>query len=192
MKGGWILMAGMVALGACTADGGDTDSVGEEDPAREAPVRSPETDAGAGMYVLTSVNGGGLPGVVQQDGECRVEVLEAALTLQAGRFAFQNETREVCGTTQPEEPVMHAAGGSYVIENGAIVLTTDVGSAFGAARGTIAETVLTINELSTDAGTETITWQLERDDAQSVSLPGSREGDDASDMSRTPGVTSGG
>lgn len=190
MKGGWILMAGMVALGACTADGGDTDAVGEEEPAREAPVRSAETDAGEGYYVLTSLNGNDLPGVVQQDGECRVEVIEAALTLQAGRFAFQNETREVCGAT-PAEPVMHAAGGSYVIEDGAIVLTTDVGGAFGGARGTIAERILTINELSTDAGTETVTWQLERDDAQSVSLPGSREGDDAADMSRTPGVTSG-
>lgn len=177
MKGGWILMAGMAALGACTADGGDTDAVGEEEPAREAPVRSAETDAGEGMYVLTSIDGSELPGVVQQDGECRVEVVEASLTMQAGRFAFQNRTREVCGATQ-SEPVLHAAGGSYVIEDGAIVLTTDVGSAFGEARGTIAETVMTITALATDAGSEAVSWRLERDDSQAVSLPGSRDGED--------------
>lgn len=192
MKVGWLLLSSMIAVGACTADGGDTDTAtGEEEPARESPARPPGASNGEGMYVLETINGGGLPGIVEQDASCRVEVVEGSLRLEAGRFAFQNSTREVCGTTQPE-PVIHAAGGSYTIDGNSIVLMTDVGNAFAEARGSIDSTVITLSELSTDAGAEAVTWRFQRDDSQLSPLPGSREGDDAADMSSTPGVTGGG
>jgi hypothetical protein len=203
MKRGWMIAAAALVAGACSADGNDRQqTTGEELPARTGPARPPEAHA-EGMYVLTAINGGGLPGVVQESDGCRVEVVEGSLRLEAGRFAFQNRTREVCGPAPAPRPpgsagaapgeVMHAAGGVYTVQNGQVRLDTDVGGAFATALGTADSTTITLRELSTEAGTETVTWRFERRDAQSVPLPGSTGTDTETEaeMSRTPGVTGG-
>lgn len=180
MAAKWMLVAGVLAVAACSPQpGGQEQTTGEQIPPREGPTRPPATHA-EGMYVLTAINGGDLPGVVQEAVDCRVEVVDGTLRLEAGRFAFQNRTREVCGVAAgapaaqaDADAVMHAAGGTYTVQNDQIELHSDVGGAFSHARGTADETTITLRELSTEAGTETVTWQFERRDARTVPVPGS-------------------
>jgi hypothetical protein len=173
-----MLVAGLLALAACSPQPGERDqTTGEQIPPREGPARPPGAHA-EGNYVLTAINGGDLPGVVQEDAGCRVEVVDGTLRLEAGRFAFQNRTREVCGagaapSQADADAVMHAAGGTYTVQNDRIELHSDFGGAFSHARGTADETTITLRELSTEAGTETVTWQFERRDARTVPVPGS-------------------
>jgi hypothetical protein len=190
MRCSWLI-PGVLLLAAC---GSEPDpATGGDVPVREGPARPPEAQA-EGMYTLTGIDGGGLPGVVQQTGDCRVEVLDASLRLEAGRFAFQNRTRETCGAAPAGEPVMHAAGGTYEITDGTVVLQSDVGTAFSRAHGSIDSTSITLRELSTQAGTETVMWLLQRSDAQQTAPGGTTGGDNRTEaeLSRTPGVTTGG
>lgn len=171
-----LVLVAALAVTAC--DRGDNTAEemapsGEAVGAREGPQRPPEAQA-EGMWQLAEVNGLPVPApVLPQEGECQVEVLDATLRLEANRFAFQNRTREICnGTAEQAEPVLHAAGGTYTREGDVLTFTTDVGAAFASARGRADETDLMLSELSTDAGTEQVSWRFTRRDAQLVPVPG--------------------
>lgn len=176
MRYGWIVVAAALAAAAC--DRGDNTAQemapsGEAVGARDGAQRPPEAQA-EGMWQLADVNGLPVPAPVQQQsGSCQVEVLDATLRLEANRFAFQNRTREICeGAAQQAEPVLHSAGGTYTREGDVLTFTTDVGAAFASARGRADETSLVLSELSTDAGTEQVSWRFTRRDAQLVPVPG--------------------
>lgn len=162
MKGGWtLLVACMLAL-ACSGGAGDEHAVsGEARGQRDGPTRPPGAHA-EGNYVLISADGGGLPAVVQQSGQCRTEIVDAVLRVEAGRFAFQNRVREVCGPGTPADPVLHAAGGTVTLDGNNVVLHADVGQAFAEAQGIADETTITLRQLSTDAGPVHVNWVFER------------------------------
>jgi hypothetical protein len=173
MKGGWtLLLAGALALGACSGGAGDEHAVsGEARGQRDGPTRPPGAHM-EGNYVLVAANGAGLPSVLQRDGQCRTELVDAVLRVEAGRFAFQNRVREVCGAGAPAEPVMHAAGGTVTLDGSNVGLHADVGQAFAEARGIADETTITIRQLSTDAGPVHVEWIFERGGPELVSPGG--------------------
>jgi hypothetical protein len=178
MRGGIAALLTVLALTACQPDTAERRDVsGEAVPARTGPERPPEAQM-EGQYVLVSVNGAALPAVLEDDPPCRTEIVDAALRIDAGRFAFQNRVREVCTPAAPgapTEPVMHAGGGSVVLDGRSVTLLTDAGQAFSEARGQADETGITIQQLMTDAGAVTVNWRFERDGPQSVPVPGSED-----------------
>jgi hypothetical protein len=174
MKGGWRILAAALIVAACSPDTAERDDVsGEAVPARPGPTRPPEAHM-EGQYSLATVDGGGLPAVLEQDASCRTEVVDASLRVEAGRFAFQNRVREVCGPGPPAEPVMHASGGTVTLDGRTVVLVADVGEAFREARGVADETGITIRELATETGAVSVDWRFERRGPQSVPIPGDR------------------
>lgn len=164
MKGGWMLiLMATLSLGACRTEADERAPVsGEARPDRTGPMRPPEAHI-EGNYVLTTVDGTIVPATLdaQPGAQCRTEIVDATLRLEAGRFAFQNRVREVCGSLV-REPVVHAAGGSYAIDGTSITLQADVGGAFAQATGTADETSLTLQQLTSDEGAETVSWRFER------------------------------
>jgi hypothetical protein len=176
MRGGWLMiMVAVLALAGCRPDEDQQHEVsGEAVPARSGPTRPPEAHM-EGNYALAAVNGAGLPAVLEQDERCRTEVVDAALRIEAGRFAFQNRVREVCPPQGPADPVMHAGGGSVVLDGNDVVLISDVGQAFSEARGTADETSITIRQLTTDEGAITVTWRFERRGPALVPVPGAED-----------------
>jgi hypothetical protein len=176
MKGGWLIVAlAVLMLGGCRPDEDQAHEVsGEAVPARPGPTRPPGAHM-EGNYVLTGVNGAGLPAVLDQDERCHTEVVDASLRVEAGRFAFQNRVREVCPPQGPGELVMHAGGGTVTLDGDQVVLVSDVGQAFSEARGTADETGITIRQLSTDAGAVSVTWRFERRGPELVPVPGAED-----------------
>jgi hypothetical protein len=178
MKGGMVLLVTVLALTACQPDTAERDDVsGEAVPARSGPERPPEAHM-EGQYVLTTAGGAALPAVLEDRPPCHTEILDAALRVEAGRFAFQNRVREVCESAAPgapAEPVTHAAGGSVSLDGSTVVLVSDVGQAFSEARGEADETGITIQQLTTDAGSIAVNWRFERDGPQLVPVPGSED-----------------
>jgi hypothetical protein len=162
MKGGWLLLLVAVGLGGCQAGGeGDPAPVsGEPRPLRDGPTRPPQAHI-EGNYFLAYADGAGLPAILEQSGGCQTEVVDATLRLEAGRFAFQNRVREVCGGVAGA-PVMHGAGGSYTLQDNAIVLQSEVGGAFGEARGMADETSIMIQQLTANEGTREVSWRFDR------------------------------
>jgi hypothetical protein len=162
MKGGWLLLLVALVMGGCGTGGeGEQAPVsGEARPARDGPTRPPQAHI-EGNYFLVYADGAGLPAVLEQRGNCQTEIVDATLRLEAGRFAFQNRVREVCGGVA-REPVTHAAGGSYTLEDNQVILHADVGGAFGEARGAADETSVMIQQLSTDGGPRTVAWRFDR------------------------------
>lgn len=176
MRQGWLLLSGALLSAACGGGGGeDMEPSYDPAPERAGPTR-PAAAGIEGMYELTGVNGAELPAAVQERDGCRVEVLEGALRMEAERFAFQNRTREVCRDGGSPEPVLHSAGGTYEVRDRNVILRADVGEAFTEARGTADETTVTLERLSTEAGSENVTWQFERRDRQLVPLEGETGG----------------
>jgi hypothetical protein len=162
MRGGWLMiMVAVLALAGCRPDEDQQHEVsGEAVPARSGPTRPPEAHM-EGNYALAAVNGAGLPAVLEQDERCRTEVVDAALRIEAGRFAFQNSVREVCGG-MPREPVIHAAGGQVVIQGNQVTLRADVGGAFTEATGIADETSIMIQQMSSQAGPQPVNWRFDR------------------------------
>lgn len=162
MKRGWMLLvAACVTASGCSRGEGDrAPATGEALPERTGPMRPPEAHI-EGNYVLSTVEGLPVPATLDRGADCHTELVDATLRLEAGRFAFQNRVREVCGGV-PQEPVMHAAGGSYIIDGTAVTLQADVGAAFGEARGIADEESLTLQQLSTEAGAQQVNWRFER------------------------------
>jgi hypothetical protein len=176
MKRGWtLLVAGALALGACSGGEGDRHAVsGEGTGQRDGPTRPPGAHV-EGNYILIGAEGGGLPAVLRQEGQCRTELIEAALRVEAGRFAFQNRVRENCGPGTPAEPVLHAAGGTVTLDGNNVVLHSDVGQAFSEARGIADETTITIRQLATDAGPLHVNWIFERGGPELVAPAGTED-----------------
>jgi hypothetical protein len=165
----------VLAVAACTPDPqGEHPASGEAIPAEPGPMRPPEAHM-EGQYALVAVDGAPLPAVLDQDQRCRTEIVDAALRVEAGRFAFQNRVREVCAPMETAEPVMHAAGGAVRIDGSLVILDTDVGQAFAQAQGTADETGIMLQRLSTDAGTIIINWLFERHGPQTVPFPGTED-----------------
>jgi hypothetical protein len=181
MKAAWMLLViAATALGACRPEADERAPVsGEARPDRTGPMRPPEAHI-EGNYVLTTVGGTTVPAPLDQapGAECRTEIIDATLRLEAGRFAFQNRVREVCGTVA-REPVIHAAGGSYTINGTAITLQADVGGAFAQAQGTADETSLTLQQLTSDAGAQSVAWRFQRLGPELVPMEGA---DDRTDQ----------
>ncbi|CAN5895862.1 hypothetical protein BH23GEM9_BH23GEM9_31080 [soil metagenome] len=149
MKGGWMLLtAAVITLGGCSRGEGDRAPVsGEAMPERTGPMRPPEAHI-EGNYVLATVAGATVPAAIDTGADCTTELVDGTLRLEAGRFAFQNRVREVCGNVA-QQPVVHAAGGSFTIDGNTIVMESDLGGAFGRATGVADETSITIQNLST-------------------------------------------
>jgi hypothetical protein len=164
MKGGWmLLLLAAATVGSCRPEPDERAPVsGEPRPDRTGPMRPPGAHI-EGNYVLTTVSGTTVPAVLgaTSNTECHEEIIDATLRLEAGRFAFQNRVREVCGTTA-REPVVHAAGGSYSLDGDSIILEADLGGAFTRARATAGETQLVFHELSSDGATRTVSWLFQR------------------------------
>lgn len=165
----------VVALAACSGTGAEQDdaNLGGEQPAREGPTRPPAAQA-EGVWTLGSVAGAPMPAMLDGGGACRIEVVDGSIRLEAGRFAFQNRTREVCGETA-SEPVLHAAGGSYSIDDTNVTLRTDVGEAFRTAAGTITDETLVFEQLSAESGAQPVSWRFHRESSQLVPLPGTSQ-----------------
>jgi hypothetical protein len=176
MKGGSLLLvAAALTLSACSRGEGDRAPVsGEAQPERTGPMRPPDAHI-EGNYVLSSVDGMMVPATLDQGADCQTELVDATLRLEAGRFAFQNRVREVCGGVA-QEPVMHAAGGSYVIDGTVLTLESDVGGAFGAATGVADSASLTLQQLTVDAGSQNVSWRFERQGPALVPPGGTMQG----------------
>jgi hypothetical protein len=178
MRGAITVLLTVLALTACQPDTAERRDVsGEAVPARTGPERPPEAHM-EGQYVMTTANGAALPAVLEDDPPCRTEIVDAALRIEAGRFAFQNRVREVCTPAAPGaavEPVMHAGGGTVLLDGRSVTLVAEVGQAFREARGQADETGITIHQLMADAGAVTVNWRFERDGPQSVPVPGSED-----------------
>lgn len=161
MKGGWVLLIAALAVGGCSGPGGDDAPVsGEARPLRDGPLRPPEAHM-EGNYFLATVDGSGVPAILDRANGCHTEVVDGSLRVEAGRFAFQNRVREVCDGV-PAEPVIHAAGGTVLIQGNQVTLEADVGGAFAQATGIADEESILIQQLSTDAGVENISWRFDR------------------------------
>jgi hypothetical protein len=176
MKGGWILIvtAALMMPGCSRGEGDRAPVSGEAQPDRTGPMRPPEAHI-EGNFVLTTVDGLTVPAALDEGADCRTELVDATLRLEAGRFAFQNRVREVCGGIA-QEPVLHAAGGSYIIDGTAVTLRSDVGGAFAEARGIADETSLTLQRLSVDAGAQNVSWRFERLGPELVPPAGTMQG----------------
>lgn len=182
MRWRWGVRAGRTALLAwvvagCGGDARERDATtGEALPARPGAARPPQAHV-EGQYALTAVDGQPPPAVLEREGACRIELVEAAIRLAAGRFAFQNRVREVCDG-RPGEPVVHSAGGTYMVhEGGHLMLEADLGTAFRTASATADSLRITITELAADEATQRVSWTFERRDGQLVPLPGTTEPD---------------
>lgn len=160
-----ILAASLAACGGAEQEGPPLPS-GEQEDVPPGPTTNPNA-AVEGMYTLAEVGAvGAPPAIISTEGECQVEVVQGSLRMEAGRFAFMNETREVCGGTQRGDVVMHSAGGTYEIQGATIRLTSDVGDAFATASGTMDEHNVVLQEMSTTEGAETVNWRFYRRDVQ--------------------------
>jgi hypothetical protein len=176
MRGGWIVLTvAVVTLGGCSRGEGDRAPVsGEALPERTGPMRPPEAHI-EGNYVLGTVDGLPVPATLDQGADCQTELVDATLRLEAGRFAFQNRLREVCGGVA-QEPVMHAAGGSYTINGSLVVLQADLGGAFTEARGVADETTLTLQQLIAETDEQAVSWRFERLGPELVAPGGTMQG----------------
>jgi hypothetical protein len=114
-----------------------------------------------GNFHLIYAEGTGLPATLDRRNGCHTEVIDGTLRIEAGRFAFQNRVREVCGGVA-REPVIHAAGGSVLIQGNQVTFQSDVGGAFSEATGIADETSILIQQMSTDAGPQNINWRFDR------------------------------
>jgi hypothetical protein len=175
MKGRWMLLVvAALVLGGCrSGEGEDAPVSGEARPMRDGPMRPPEAHM-EGNYSLAWVGGADLPAIVSREGACHTEIVDATLRIEAGRFAFQNRVREVCDGV-PREPVMHAAGGSVEIQGQQVRLRADVGGAFGEARGVADETSIMLQELSTNAGAQAVSWRFDRLGPELVPIEGAED-----------------
>jgi hypothetical protein len=161
IKGGWVLLAAVLVAGGCSGPGGGEAPVsGEARPLRDGPLRPPEAHM-EGNYFLVYADGTGLPAIVEQANGCHTEVVDATLRIEAGRFAFQNRVREVCGGV-PRELVMHAAGGAVIIDGNQVTLESQTGGAFARATGIADEQSILLQEMSTDAGPRALSWRFDR------------------------------
>jgi hypothetical protein len=176
MRSRWLLLAlaGLALPGCSRGEGERAPASGEARPERTGPLRPPEAHI-EGNYVLTTVAGVTVPATLDQGADCRTEIVDATLRLEAGRFAFQNRVREVCGGVA-QEPVLHAAGGSFSLDGSTIVLDADVGGAFAQASGVADEASFTIRQLSTADGAETVDWRFERLGPELVPPAGTMQG----------------
>jgi hypothetical protein len=175
MRRGCLILALAMPLAACTPDpDGQHPVSGEAVPAQAGPERPPEAHM-EGQYALAAVEGQTLPATIERDERCRTEIVDGALRVEAGRFAFQNRVREVCGPLEPAEPAMHAAGGTVMIDGDRVVLEADVGQAFSRAEGVADESSITLRRLSTQEGSITVNWRFERHGAQSVPVSGTED-----------------
>jgi hypothetical protein len=161
MKGGWLLLLAALTLAGCRGgDGGEAPVSGEARPLRDGPTRPPEAHL-EGNFHLVYADGSGLPAVVERTSGCHTEVIDGTLRIEAGRFAFQNRVREVCGGV-PREPVIHAAGGQVTIQGNQVTLHADVGGAFLEATGIADDTSIMIQQMSSQAGPQTMNWRFDR------------------------------
>jgi hypothetical protein len=177
MMGRWMmLLLASAALGACSPDADERAPVsGEARPDRAGPMRPPEAHI-EGNYVLTTVGGVTVPAALEpaQGAECHDEIVDATLRLEAGRFAFQNRVREVCGNVA-REPVTHAAGGTFTLDGDAISLNADLGGAFSTARASADSISLTIHSLTGDGTTRNVSWIFQRLGPELVPLEGATD-----------------
>jgi hypothetical protein len=161
MKGGYLLLIAALAVGGCSGgDGGEAPVSGEARPLRDGPLRPPEAHM-EGNFFLVYAEGTGLPAVIGRANGCHTEIIDGTLRVEAGRFAFQNRVREVCGGV-PREPVTHAAGGAVTIQGNQVTLDADVGGAFAQATGIADEESILIQQMTTRAGVENISWRFDR------------------------------
>jgi hypothetical protein len=160
MKGGWVLVIAALAAAGCSGGGGEAPVSGEARPLRDGPTRPPEAHM-EGNYFLVFADGSGLPAIMEQRNGCHVEVLDGSLRVEAGRFAFQNRVREVCGGV-PGDLVMHAAGGTVILDGNQVTLQADVGDAFAEATGVADEQSILIQRMGTDAGVQNVSWRFDR------------------------------
>ena len=58
----------------------------------------------AGSYALAEIGGKTLPGVIEVEGDCREEIVNATLTLNAdGTWQLERHERDVCGDKTEDE-----------------------------------------------------------------------------------------
>jgi hypothetical protein len=161
MKGVWLLLIAAISLGGCRGgDGGEAPVSGETRPLRDGPTRPPEAHM-EGNYHLEYADGTGLPAILERANGCHTEVIDGTLRIEGGRFAFQNRVREVCGGVA-REPVIHAAGGQVIIQGNQVRLEADVGGAFIEATGIADETSILIQQMTSTAGPQNVSWRFDR------------------------------
>ncbi|HSJ24543.1 MAG TPA: hypothetical protein VK929_07750 [Longimicrobiales bacterium] len=166
-----LLLAALVTAG-CGGDGGDAPVSGEPRPLRDGPTRPPQAHV-EGNYALDYAEGTGLPAVIRRSNGCHTEIVEAALRLEAGRFAFQSTTREVCGG-EPGEEETQAAGGTYSLDGNQVTFRAETGGAFTQAVGVADDESILIQQLTTQAGVEHIAWRFDRPGPELVPEEGVR------------------
>lgn len=103
------------------------------------PRQEPEVQAAAfqeGTYRLMSVQGDGLPLLMDMTTECDTRLLHGLLTFKDGLFHFESQTEEAC-KNKPASQEKHTAEGSYRLENSQIYLNIRYGDALGDASGVL-------------------------------------------------------
>jgi hypothetical protein len=110
-----------------------------------------------GNYRLQSVQGEGLPLVLDMTTDCDTKLMNGTLQLQNGRFQFRSVSAEVCGgqTRKQEE---HIAGGSYRLEGKRIFLNVESGEILGDAAGVVEESTIRLQQISNGEEQQEVDW----------------------------------
>ncbi|WP_225000282.1 hypothetical protein [Cesiribacter sp. SM1] len=124
---------------------------------------APPSDGGVlqeGSYRLQSVQGEGLPLVLDMTTDCDTKLMSGTLQLQNGRFQFRSTAAEVCGgqTRKQEE---HAAAGSYRLDGNRIFLKVESGEVLGDAAGVVEGNAIRLQQISNDEEQQEVDWLFE-------------------------------
>lgn len=159
--------------------------VAEEQPVKKAPVKKqqdqplpeppkattplpqqeqelPATAFQEGTYHLMSVQGDGLPLLMDMTTECDTRLLQGFLTFKDGLFHFESQTEEAC-KNKPASQEKHTAEGSYRLEGTLIYLDIRYGDALGDASGVLEpDSQLRLQQIGSGEERQEVDWVFSR------------------------------
>lgn len=144
----------------------------QEQPSSESPQapspqarHEPEVPATAfqeGTYRLMSVQGDGLPLVMDMTTDCDTRLLHGLLILKDGLFHFESQTEEACKNKLASRE-KHEAEGSYRLEGTQIYLNIRHGDALGNASGVLEEgSQLRLQQIGNGEERQEVDWVFAR------------------------------
>lgn len=136
-------------------------------PQAAAPVPQQEPEVPAtpfqeGTYRLTSVQGDGLPLLMDMTTDCDTRLLHGLLTFKDGLFHFESLTEEACKNKSASQE-KHTAEGGYRLEDGRLYLDIRYGDALGDASGVLeADGRLRLQQIGNGEERQEIDWVFAR------------------------------